>query len=265
MSERMNPLDHPIIFTTPEYTTEESAWLEHTPFAMFLIEALKPRTFVELGTHIGCSYCAFCQAVKALGTDTRCYAVDTWQGDAHAGYYSSKVLDNLKAIHDPKYSDFSTLMQMTFDEASAKFEPGSVDLLHIDGFHTYEAARNDFDTWISKMSPRGVVIIHDSNMRDRGFGVYKVIDELRSRYPVFEFLHGYGLAVVAVGEETPPALESFLHGTPGDIESLRNLFAKLGQALHEPLMKPYFEVCITGSGQKFLRLRKWGMRVFRGA
>ncbi|MBR7538681.1 hypothetical protein KC221_21010, partial [Mycobacterium tuberculosis] len=49
----------------------ESAWLEHGPFAFWLIDALRPRTFVELGTHGGFSYFAFCQAVQRLEINTR--------------------------------------------------------------------------------------------------------------------------------------------------------------------------------------------------
>src|SRR5438045_2700612 len=41
-----------------------SAWLEHVPFAYWLVKALRPRCFVELGTHWGVSYAAFCQAVE---------------------------------------------------------------------------------------------------------------------------------------------------------------------------------------------------------
>src|ERR1035437_8604092 len=55
----------------PEYISE-SGWLEHGPFAFWLIDAVRPRTFVELGTQSGYSFFAFCQAVGALGLGTQC-------------------------------------------------------------------------------------------------------------------------------------------------------------------------------------------------
>ena len=61
------------------------------------MDLLQPRTFVELGTFRGDSYMMFCQAVVRQRLGTRCTAVDTWEGDEHAGRYTTAVLDDLKA------------------------------------------------------------------------------------------------------------------------------------------------------------------------
>ncbi|MBA2605840.1 MAG: class I SAM-dependent methyltransferase, partial [Acidobacteria bacterium] len=162
MSEKIfNPLEHPVCLEFPLWL-EETAWAGHIPFAMFITSAFRPRVFVELGTFRGASYCAFCQAVKSVKTKTKCFAVDTWQGDAHAGQIEREVLVKLKAYHDPLYGDFSRLVESTFDDALDDFADGSIDLLHIDGFHTYEAVRHDFETWQPKMSKRGIVLFHDT-------------------------------------------------------------------------------------------------------
>ena len=224
-----NPLDHPICYAYP-LRIAESSWLEHVPFGMLLIELLRPRTVIELGTHYGISYCAFCQAVKALETDTRCYAVDTWQGDGHSGAYGPEVLAGLREHHDPLYGGFSQLVQSTFEDALPYFEDGSIDLLHIDGYHTYEAVRHDFETWLPKMSRRGVVLLHDINVREREFGVWRLWDELTERYPHFAFSHEHGLGLLALGEIDEP-LRTFLQTPQEDLPELREFFYQLGQRL----------------------------------
>src|SRR6185369_1925683 len=99
-AQDFNPLDHPVCLAPPEYFAPAGAWSEHIPFAFALMDLCRPATFVELGTHYGNSYCAFCQAVVALGLETRCHAVDTWQGDEHAGRYNGNaVLAQLRAHH----------------------------------------------------------------------------------------------------------------------------------------------------------------------
>lgn len=228
---KFNPLEFPVCLEYPLWL-EETAWAGHIPFAMFLVGAIRPRVLVELGAYRGVSYCAFCQAVKFVNSDTKCYAVDTWAGDEHAGLLEAGVLARLRTHHDPLYTDFSRLVRATFDEALKHFDNGSVDLLHIDGFHTYEAVKHDFETWKSKMSECGIVIFHDINVRERDFGVWKFWDEIKKEFPHFEFLHSHGLGAVLIGESIPENLRFLFSADEKETTTIRRFFQTLGDRIN---------------------------------
>src|SRR4029453_2553796 len=104
----------PIIFSRPTRLAWPPSWAGHIPFAFWFVDALRPRTLVELGTHSGLSYSAFAQAVQTLGIDTACYAIDTWKGDEHAGFYGDEVFQKFRDHHDARYRVFSRLVLSTF-------------------------------------------------------------------------------------------------------------------------------------------------------
>jgi len=207
-----------------------SAWLGHIPFAGWLLETLRPSTIVELGTHNGASFLAFCQAVEAQQLSTRVFAVDTWAGDEHAGFYGNEIYAELRDYQQRHYAGISEMMRMRFDEALEYFADGSIDLLHIDGLHTYEAVREDFETWRCKLSPRAVVLFHDSCVRERGFGVWQYWSEVSREYPSFEFTHTHGLGVLLVGSEQPEKLLQLASAaTQGRFATMNQLFDALGR------------------------------------
>lgn len=217
------------VFWPPEPRAICSAWSGHVPFAHWLIGATAPRLFVELGTNRGGSYTAFCSAVVRHQTNTRCFAVDTWRGDKHTGAYGEGVFRSLQEFHDSHYARFSELMRCTFSDALSHFSDGSIDLLHIDGYHTYDSVARDFQSWLPKLSARGVVLLHDTNERQGDFGVWKLWESVKSHYPSFEFLHSHGLGVIATGSEAPEAILALCNLTDAtEIAAVRERFALLG-------------------------------------
>lgn len=194
----------------PEWLKEPYSWVGHIPFASWLVRVGKPRVIVELGTHSGNSYFAICQAVKQYETGSKCYAVDTWQGDAHALSYGVEIYEMVRKHNEEYYASFSTLLRMTFDEALSNFEDASVDLLHIDGLHTYEAVKHDFETWLPKLAPGAIVLFHDTNVRKDDFGVWKYWAELKAQYANgIEFLHSHGLGVLQIPDEHNHNISTF--------------------------------------------------------
>ncbi|MGV0909606.1 glycosyltransferase [Martelella sp. FOR1707] len=207
-------------------TIVESGWLGHAPFAFHLISALDPKVFVELGTHNGFSYFCFCQAIKKHDLRTKSFAVDTWVGDEHAGFYEESVFESVSRINE-RYSGFSQLVRSTFSEAVTQFTDGYIDLLHIDGRHFYEDAKSDFEEWLPKLSPNAIVLFHDTEVREREFGVWKLFGELSEKYPSFNFHHQHGLGVLALGE-VPECLVPFMNGDDARATAIRRAYSMLG-------------------------------------
>ena len=218
------------LFYRPARIGPESAWYGHLPFANWIMRAARPSLFVELGTHAGISYSAFCDAVLADHLPTRCLAVDSWQGDEHAGFYGEEVFRDFARFHDQRYGGFSRLLRQRFDQALETVADASVDLLHIDGRHRFSDITEDFEGWLPKLSPRGVVLLHDTNVRERDFGVWRFWEAVRARYPSFEFLHSHGLGVLATGDDAPaPVLSLCRNATTGTAARLRDVFAFAGE------------------------------------
>lgn len=218
----------------PHRLVEPASWVGHIPFAFWLVDAVRPGSLVELGVHTGNSYCAFAQAIDQLRLESRIFGVDHWMGDPHAGLYGDEVYAELKAYHDPLYGRFSSLLRMSFDDALERIPDNSVDILHIDGLHTYEAVRHDFETWLPKMGPCGVVLFHDTNVRHGDFGVWKFWAEIAADRPALEFLHSNGLGVLYVGSEEPPQALAQFFETAASFDgraALRTYFGRLGDPL----------------------------------
>lgn len=208
-----------------------SAWLQHAPFIFHLISKLKPQNFVELGTHYGFSFFCVCQTVKKYNLKTKCYAIDTWQGDEHAGFYDDIVFDEVSRHLIENYSNFATLKRSTFVSALEHFPDQSIDLLHIDGRHLYEDVKEDFISWLPKLSKNAVVLFHDTQVKEGNFGVYKFFEQLKYMRPWFEFEHGYGLGIIPTGDIVPEMINSLLNLNNNSKlqDSIKNIYHLLGQ------------------------------------
>lgn len=218
----------------PIKTEFPDAWIGHTPFASWLIRTVKPNIFVELGTHSGNSYFAFCQSVQEFNIPTTCYAVDTWFGDEHAGRYDESVFSYVNAFNQAHFSDFSRLLKMKFDDAVEHFADASIDLLHIDGLHTYEAVKHDFETWLPKMAPNALVLFHDTNVKERNFGVWKLFKELKKEYPDnIEFFHSSGLGIIQIGRTGETKTLPWLIPDSSFQQQIKDYFQALGERQQE--------------------------------
>lgn len=227
--------------TIIETLARESAWGGHVPFMFCLMNYLRPRTYLELGTHTGMSFFSVCQAIREFEIDCSPTAVDLWLGDEHVGKYNEDIYKNFKRVLENRYAGIGHILRKDFTEAAADFKNRSLDLIHIDGLHTYEAVKNDYETWLPKASENSVILFHDTHVRERGFGVWKLWDEIKDDYVSFNFTHTHGLGVIALGSAASnpviPLLQA-INCSETAVKSFDNFFRLAGErALAEATSK----------------------------
>jgi Methyltransferase domain len=211
------------------------AWTPHLHFAYDLVAVLKPALLVELGVDRGESYFAFCQSALENKTGTRCFGIDTWRGDQHAGGYDETTFAQVSEHNRANYESFSRLIRSTFDEALARFGDESIDVLHLDGLHTEAAVRHDIEAWLPKLRPGGILLLHDVDVRSKGFGVWKIWMELQEQSRSWTFHEGPGLGLWQRSPATPlPGFFEDLLSSPNDSSSaLARYYTERANALQE--------------------------------
>ena len=172
-------------------------WEGHRDFAYDLLQFVRPERLVELGSQYGCSLFTFCQAVRDFELDTEINAVDLWSGDIGAEITGEEVYALVQKTAATYYPEVNLhLFQMCFDDARPNFADNSIDILHIDGGHTFEDVEHDFTTWLPKLKENGIVLFHD---------VYSPIDQgscdhwekTKKEYDCyFDFTHSCGLGIL---------------------------------------------------------------------
>jgi predicted O-methyltransferase YrrM len=148
----------------PTYTTADELFKLYK-----LTKLLKENsTIVEIGSYTGASTLMI---GKGLKKGSKLYCIDTWKNDAMTeGYYDT--FEIFKKNTHPIREKIIIIKSKSTDQ-SIKFKK-EIDLLFIDGDHSYEGVKKDFDIWFKKLKTDGIIIMHDIGWSD---GVIKVINE----------------------------------------------------------------------------------------
>jgi hypothetical protein len=225
------------------------AWTNHLHFAYDLLAVMKPAVLVELGVDRGESYFAFCQAGAENRTGTRCFGIDTWRGDQHAGDYDETTFAQVSEHNRANYEPFSTLLRCGFDEARAQFAEASIDVLHLDGLHTETAVRHDVDSWLPKLRPGGILLLHDVLVRSKDFGVWKIWTELQQQGRSWTFEDGPGLGVWQKPPVRPlPGFLEELLAPPNESNSaLARYYTERAQAMQENIAQHWRDESIRNT------------------
>lgn len=177
----------------------QTAWAGHIDYIFHEIQKWKPETVVELGVYLGHSLATMAEGCEKAGVNTQLYGIDHFMGDEHAGVFGTEIEDIATATLST-YPNV-TLIKKSFNRALEDWEKRDnkqIDLLHIDGRHFYDDIKEDFNNW-SKFVPKGGrIIMHDTQVTERNFGVKRFFEELQKDHPEWKFserTESYGLGI----------------------------------------------------------------------
>ncbi len=132
----------------------------------------EPPVAVEIGSYLGASSCFIASALER--TDGVLYCIDTWQNqtmpDGERDTFN-EFLNNVK-----KYRKVIVPLRGWSDIVIKDLEKKEkvIDFLFIDGDHSYESCKRDWELYRPLMKPGSIVAFHDTGWAD---GVKRVIKE----------------------------------------------------------------------------------------
>ena len=191
---------HPIIFKQPKKIVTPCDWVHHIPFAFYIISALKSKIIVELGVNNGNSFNAFCECVDELKLKTNCIGVDFWDENNPESLCKKNNFNELLSYQTIQYPQIASLIFEDFNKVAADFT-SKIDLLHLNGSQNIEAIQNDFESWSPHLTSNGVVLIHNILIDNSSSDFNMYWNQIKNKYPSFEFRFGKGLGIVLTGPD----------------------------------------------------------------
>ena len=179
----------------------DSAWILYG-----LVRTLKPDVCVEIGSARGKSACYIGRALVDNGKG-RLYAIDP---HAKTDWNDSNSVDTFQAMQSNMESvgvkAYVEILRETSERAAQGWSR-SIDLIFIDGDHSYEGVKRDWTLFIPHVTPFGLVVFHDTaweidpvSWREyarEDMGVPRFVEELRhAGYPIITFPKDCGLSIV---------------------------------------------------------------------
>ena len=174
----------------------QSVWLLYD-----LARSLQPQVCVEIGSAQGWSSCHIGLALRE-NVRGKLYAIDPHQptdwNDQNAVASLPILQRNLRRCGLESYVE---IVRATSEVAAIGWDR-PIDLLFIDGDHSYAGVKRDWELFSPHLSPFGVTVFHDATWELHGpnrpdMGVPRFLEELRAEgYPLVTLDRDYGLTLV---------------------------------------------------------------------
>ena len=129
--------------------------------ALETIERLQPATIMEIGTATGGT---FFMLARAARPDAHLVSVDLPGGACGGGYSAWKPPVFRRLLVSGQTADFlrgDSHSPKTLEAVKRTLRGAPVDVLFIDGDHSYEGVKQDFETYSRLVRPDGLIFFHD--------------------------------------------------------------------------------------------------------
>jgi predicted O-methyltransferase YrrM len=128
-----------------------------------LVRERKPSTVVEIGTFKGGTLFALCQAADP---EARIVSIDLPKGKGlFGGGYSWREGRRFRKFPQPGQRLTTLRCDSHSPETVRQVEDllggRPIDFLMIDGDHTYDGVKRDWETWEPLVAPQGLIVLHD--------------------------------------------------------------------------------------------------------
>ena len=153
------------------------------------IESLKPSVVVEIGTANGGT---LFMATRLAASDALVVSIDLPGGQFGGGYPDWKIPiyesfarkdQNIELLRSDSHSDD------TIERLKEILNGKSIDYLFIDGDHTYEGVKVDFERYKELVRPGGKIGFHDIAYHpDSSCDVFRYWNEIKEGYRYSEFI-----------------------------------------------------------------------------
>lgn len=170
---------------------------------MKLLKNKKPEYIIEIGTANGGTLFLFS---KMASKDATIISIDLPEGKFGGGYPKWKIpLFNSFKSHQQKLylirSDSHA--QKTLHQVKNILKGNKADFIFIDGDHTYEGVKKDFEMYSNLINDDGIITFHDivpGHEKDTG-GVFKFWKEIKDSHQVKEIVkdwnqNGGGIGII---------------------------------------------------------------------
>lgn len=116
-------------------------------------------TMVEIGSYVGDSTEIFAKRVKKI------ICIDPWENgyDENDGASSQHDMSIVERQFDELCEKYDNIVKIknTSENSSKNILDKSIDLVYIDGLHTYIGVNNDIRVWLPKIKDGGYISGHD--------------------------------------------------------------------------------------------------------